>query len=49
MGSQYHFHMETHVCIAKPTEDGFDLEIPSQDIKTTAKVVSKVMKIDVNR
>ena len=30
MGSQYHFHMETHVCIARPTEDGLDLLVPTQ-------------------
>lgn len=49
MGSQYHFHMETHVCIVTPTEDGFDVEIPSQDINQTAIAVAKVMKTTVNR
>ena len=49
MGSQYHFHMETHVCIVTPTEDGFDVEIPSQDINQTAITVAKVMKTSVNR
>jgi len=48
MGSQYHFHMETHVCIAKPTEDGMDLEVPSQDINATANVVAKVLNVSAN-
>lgn len=48
MGSQYHFTMETHVCIVKPTEDGFDIDIPTQDINGCAKVVSKVIGVDVN-
>lgn len=30
MGSQFHFHMETHVCIARPTEDGLDILVPTQ-------------------
>jgi xanthine dehydrogenase molybdopterin-binding subunit B len=30
MGSQYHFHMETHVCIARPKEDGLDILVPTQ-------------------
>ena len=49
MGSQYHFYMETHVCIVTPTEDGFDVEVPSQDINNTAKAVAKVMNTSVNR
>jgi len=48
MSSQYHFAMETHVCIVKPTEDGFDIDLPTQDIASTANVVSKVMKVDIN-
>ena len=49
MGSQYHFHMETHVCIVKPTDDGFDVDIPSQDINGTVISIAKVLKISVNR
>jgi len=48
MGSQYHFHMETHVCISKPTEDGFDIDVPTQGINACIGVVSKVMGIPVN-
>ena len=49
MGSQYHFHMETHVCIARPTDDGFDIEVPSQWIVKTSKVLSQVMNLQVNK
>ena len=49
MGSQYHFHMETHVCIVKPNEDGFDIDVPTQFMDMVAFVVAKVMNIDENR
>ena len=49
MGSQYHFHMETHVCIAKPADDGFDIELPTQCTDVSAMILSKVMNIDINR
>ena len=49
MGSQYHFHMETHVCIARPTDDGFDIDIPSQWVIKTSKVLSQVMNLQLNR
>jgi xanthine dehydrogenase/oxidase len=45
MGSQYHFHMETHTCIVSPTEDGFDLMIPFQYVTA---VVAKALNITVN-
>jgi len=48
MGSQYHFHMETQTCIATPMEDGFDIEIASQDITSTQHQVAQVMNIDDN-
>ena len=28
-GSQYHFHMETHICIVTPVENGTELEVVS--------------------
>ena len=49
MGSQYHFYMETIVCISKPADDGFDLELPTQDMATVANVVSKSLNIPSNR
>ena len=49
MGSQYHFHMETQTCIVSPVEDGFDIEIASQDITSTQTQVAKALNIDANR
>jgi xanthine dehydrogenase/oxidase len=49
MGSQYHFHMETHTCIVSPTEDGFDLLIPSQSVTKMTAIVAKALNIPVNR
>ena len=48
MGSQYHFHMETQTCIVTPMEDGFDIEIPSQDITSTQHQVAQVLNLDDN-
>ena len=49
MGSQYHFHMETQTCIVSPTEEGFDIEIASQDINVTQKQLAKVLNMSNNR
>ena len=49
MGSQYHYYLETQVCIVKPTEDGFDIQVPTQFITKLAVVVSKALKVPVNR
>ena len=49
MGSQYHFHMETHICIVTPTEDGFNVEISSQDIDQNQNLVANALNIPVNR
>ena len=48
MGSQYHFHMETQTCIVTPVEDGFDLDIASQDISACLKTVTKALNVDQN-
>lgn len=49
MGSQYHFTMETQVCIAKPTDEGFDVELLTQNMALAANVISKAMDIPTNR
>ena len=49
MGSQYHFTMETQVCIAKPTDEGFDVELLTQNMALAANVISKAMNIPTNR
>ena len=48
MGSQYHFHMETQTCIVNPIEDGFDIDIASQDISACLKTVTKALNVDQN-
>ena len=48
MGSQYHFHMETQTCIVTPVEDGFDLQIASQDITSMQDTVANALNIDNN-
>ena len=49
MSSQYHFYLETQVCIVQPTEDGFDIKVPTQFANKLATVVSKVVNVPVNR
>ena len=49
MGSQYHFHMETQTCIVSPMEDGFDIEIASQDITSTQQQVASALNTSANR
>ena len=49
MGSQYHFHMETQNCIVTPIEDGFDVEIASQDINLAQHQIAHALDIDVSR
>ena len=49
MGSQYHFHMETQACIVTPIEDGFDLEITSQDANNTQHQVASALGVSANR
>ena len=49
MGSQYHFHLETHNCIVTPVEDGFNLTIPTQSANDTQEVVAKALNVPINR
>ena len=49
MGSQYHFHMETQTCIVTPVEDGFDLEIASQDVNNTQHRVAAALATSASR
>ena len=48
MGSQYHFHMETQTCIVTPVEDGFDLEVTSQDVNNTQHQVAAALGTSAN-
>ena len=49
MGSQYHYHMETHVVQVTPLEDGFDVTVPTQTIDFIQKSVSRVLNVPANR
>ena len=48
-GAQYHFYMETQVCVVSPVEDGFDVELASQDIQNTQTTVAAVLNLPDNR
>ena len=48
-GAQYHFYMETQVCVVTPVEDGFDVELASQDIQNTQTTVAAVLNLPDNR
>ena len=48
-GAQYHFYMETQVCVVSPVEDGFDVELASQDIQNTQTTVAAVLDLPDNR
>lgn len=48
-GDQYHFYMETQVCVVTPVEDGFDVELATQDITNTQTCVARVMNLSDNR
>ncbi|XP_059485730.1 xanthine dehydrogenase-like [Neocloeon triangulifer] len=45
IASQYHMHMETHTCIAVPTEDGLQVFSASQWIDHIQQVISEVLGI----
>ena len=49
MPGQYHFQMETQVCIAKPTDDGIDIESATQYITHCKAGVAQVLNIPVHR
>ena len=48
-GAQYHFYMETQVCVVTPVEDGYDVELASQDIQNTQTTVAAVLNLPDNR
>lgn len=49
MLGQYHFTMETQVCIARPSEDGIDIDSATQWISKVKDCVAQVLGIPVNR
>ncbi|XP_069165338.1 xanthine dehydrogenase/oxidase-like [Procambarus clarkii] len=47
--SQYHFHMESQVCLATPTDIGLDILSSSQWASETQKVVGQVLNLPDNK
>jgi len=48
MGSQYHMHMETHVTVVTPVEDGFDIELPTQSTDMVQTLVAYALNTQAN-
>nr|XP_053653015.1 xanthine dehydrogenase/oxidase-like [Cherax quadricarinatus] len=46
--SQYHFHMETQVCLATPTDIGMDILSSTQWVSETQRAVGQVLNIPDN-
>ena len=48
MGAQFHFHMETQVAIVTPVEDGFDVDVASQDLKAVQYIAALALGLQAN-
>ncbi|RVE40636.1 hypothetical protein evm_014714 [Chilo suppressalis] len=46
---QYHFIMETFVCVTRPSEDGFEVYTTSQWIDSVQMMISRALNIEENR
>ena len=49
LGAQFHFHLENHVAIASPTEDGIDTTASTQYLDLVQRVVSLALGIKSSR
>ena len=49
IGSQYHFHLETHACLCVPLEDGYSVYSSTQWTSNVQTAVAGVLGIPVNR
>lgn len=46
---QYHFPMETIVCVAKPTEEGLEVHCASQWLDGPHTMIARALNIDLNK
>lgn len=46
---QYHFPMETLVCVVKPTEEGLEVHTATQWLDGTQVMISRALNLDANR
>ena len=49
MYGQYHFTMETLVCVAKPTEEGIEVHAATQWLDGTHVMISRALNMDENK
>lgn len=49
IGGQYHFTMETVVCIANPVEDGLDVYMNTQWMNGAQAMIASALKMDASR
>lgn len=46
---QYHYMMETHVCVVRPTDDGLEVNSATQWMDMVQRAIGDALKIDENR
>ena len=49
LGEQFHFHLENHVAIASPSEDGIDITASTQYLDLVQRVVALALGISANK
>ena len=49
LGPQYHFPMETMVCVAKPTDEGLEVHMPTQWLDGPHTMIARALNLDLNK